>query len=52
MITGLSSAIIANILSKFRDLLAEDLNNSIEMIGGDGIEVEINETLISKLLLD
>jgi len=52
MITGHLSAIIASILSKFRDLLAEDLNNSIEMIGGDGIEVEINETLISKLLLD
>jgi len=52
MITGHSSAIIANILSKFRDLLAEDLNNSIEMIGGDKIEVEIDETLISKLLLD
>ena len=47
-ITGHSSKTIANQLEKYRALLAHNVILDNEMIGGDGIEVEIDETLISR----
>jgi hypothetical protein len=48
MITGHSSATVSKVLAKFRNLVTEDVKDRVEIIGGDGIEVEIDETLISK----
>jgi mannosyltransferase OCH1-like enzyme len=47
-ITGHSSKTISSILKKYRELLAYNISYSTEMIGGDGVEVEIDETLISR----
>jgi hypothetical protein len=48
LITGHSSATIAQYLSDFRGLLAGSIYNNLQMIGGKGIVVEIDETLISR----
>jgi transposase-like protein len=48
-ITGHSTKTISSILIKFRNLLADNLQFESEvMIGGPGIVVEIDETLISR----
>jgi len=47
-ITGHSSKTISSVLKKYRELLAYNISHSTEMIGGEGIEVEIDETLISR----
>ena len=48
LISGHSSATISALLEKYRDLLASNINESNELIGGPGIEVEIDKTLISR----
>ena len=48
LLTGHLSATIAQYMSIFREIIADLVNQNIQMIGGEGIIVEINETLVSR----
>ena len=48
LLTGHLSATIAQYMSIFREIIAGSVNQNIQMIGGEEIIVEINETLVSR----
>jgi ISXO2-like transposase domain len=48
IITGHSSTTISAYLKRYRELLASNINECNKLIGGPNIEVEIDETLISR----